>query len=163
MTTDSWCFEVLTPQTHHQTRQLILAGLEEHWGELDPSLNPELDDMLAAYSSGYTVTVTGANQPQAGVIGTGTVLPRGNADAEIVRMSVATEMRRSGLGRAIVAHLEAWARATGVQRVVLETTSAWTEVVAFYLSCGYTITHTEQSDFGEDTWFEKRLQVLEQT
>lgn len=42
MTTDPWHLEPLAHHTHDQTRQLILDGLEEHWGELDPTLKRPL-------------------------------------------------------------------------------------------------------------------------
>ncbi|MCP4415536.1 MAG: hypothetical protein GY805_02870, partial [Chloroflexi bacterium] len=37
------------PQDQSATKQLILAGLVEHWGELDPSLNPDLNDIARSY------------------------------------------------------------------------------------------------------------------
>lgn len=49
----------------------------------------------------------------------------------------------------------------GVSVVVLETTSTWTEVIDFYLRCGFEITHVAGGDFGSDTWFERRLLVSE--
>ncbi len=30
-------------------QSLILAGLAEHWGEIDPTLNPDLNDIGAYY------------------------------------------------------------------------------------------------------------------
>ncbi len=33
-------------------KKLILAGLAEHWGELDLSKNPDLDDITSTYASG---------------------------------------------------------------------------------------------------------------
>ncbi len=37
--------------------------------------------------------------------------------------------------------------------VVLETSTAWTEAVAFYLAAGFTHTHDEDGTFGSDSWF----------
>jgi GNAT superfamily N-acetyltransferase len=147
-------FEELGPHNQHEARGLILAGLAEHWGSVDPTLNPELDDMVQSYGHGRTVVVRGAAGT---VVGTATILPRPGNRAEILRMSVATEVRRQGLGRRMVTELLATARQWGADCVVLETTSAWSEVVQFYLSCGFAITHTEAGDFGDDTWFEHHI------
>ena len=69
-------------------------------------------------------------------------------------MSVAAAHRRRGIGRLIVAELVATARRWGVERVVLETTSTWTDAVDLYRSCGFVVTHVD----GDDTWF--ALEVL---
>jgi len=71
----------------------------------------------------------------------------------VVRMSVARARRGQGLGRRILACLEEHARAAGADRLVLETTETWTEVVRFYLTCGYHITHTQDGD----VYFEKEI------
>lgn len=68
-----------------------------------------------------------------------------------------SDHRRTGLGRHILAHLHDVALAAGAERIILETSTAWTEAVDFYLSCGYAITHTEDGEFDPGTWFEKRL------
>lgn len=144
-----WGFEELTPENHAAIRRLILEGLAEHWGPLDESLNPDLDDLFASYPNGRTVVA----RRGLGIIGTGTLVPRSTTTAEIVRMSVARAERRNGIGRAIVDELLDTARRWRVAAVILETSTVWPEVVAFYCSCGFSITHTELGDFGENTWF----------
>jgi len=37
------------PEDQDAVKSLILAGLKEHWGTLDPSLNPDLDDIATSY------------------------------------------------------------------------------------------------------------------
>ena len=85
---------------------MILGGLAEHWGRVDESLNRDLDDMLSTFAAGRTLVVRDGSR----VVGTGTVMPRGVAIAEIVRMSVAPAHRRDGVGRQIVNELIATAR-----------------------------------------------------
>lgn len=50
-------------------QSLILAGLAEHWGEIDPTLNPDLND-ISAYlhhiSRPYPVRATPFAQPLCG-------------------------------------------------------------------------------------------------
>ena len=72
-------------------------------------------------------------------------------------MSVASAHRRSGVGRLLVDELVAVAQRWGVERVVLETTASWTEVVHFYERNGFTLTHFADGDFGRDAWFELGL------
>lgn len=136
-----------------QVRRLILGGLGEHWGGIDEALNPDLDDIATAYANGRTIVVEVDEQ----VIGTGTVVRRSNATVEIVRMSVAPRHRRRAVGRMIVAELISTAKAWSMERVILETSSAWTDVVAFYRACGFEITGERDGDFGPDTWLETKL------
>lgn len=90
-------------------------------------------------------------------------MPRGGDLAQIVRMSVERTSRQRGLGRQIVEELVTTAAEWGVSAVVLETTSAWLDVVRFYQACGFVITHVEDGgDFGSNTWFERRLDCAEQ-
>lgn len=137
---------------------MILAGLAEHWGVIDETLNPELGDMIASFRAGRTVLI---RDDAGAVIGTGTLMPHAEGVAEILRMSVANGARRRGVGRRIVDELLATAAEWGVEVVVLETTSSWGEVIEFYLRCGFTITHVDDGVFGRDTWFEKRLALPE--
>ena len=134
-------------------RSLILEGLEEHWGSVDPTLNSDLDDLATAYAAGRVLVASDG----AGVVGTGTVIRRDDATAEIVRMSVARAYRRTGLGRRLIEDLVATARSWVMSRVVLETSAHWTDALEFYVRCGFTQTHFESGAFGRDAWFEMQL------
>lgn len=134
-------------------RALILEGLAEHWGSVDEALNPDLDDIDASYGHGRTLVIRRSGS----IVATGTLVRRDATTAEIVRMSVASHVRRSGLGRRIVDELLATAREWGVAIVVLETSAHWSDVVDFYLSCGFTVTHQSSGPFGQDTWFRREV------
>lgn len=142
--------ENLTAATQSEVRALILEGLAEHWGDLDESLNADLNDMLSTYAAGRTLVVRNA---EGTIVGTGTIRPVPDERAEIVRMSVGRDARRLGVGAMIVEELVATARTWNCVAVVLETTTAWTEVVAFYESCGFVVTGTVGGGIGSDTWF----------
>lgn len=144
----------LSPADAAEVRALVLAGLEEHWGTVDASLNPDLDDLPAAHPGSRTVV---ACDPSGRIVGTGTVIPRDATTAEIVRMSTSTVHRGQGVGRLVLAELVATARSWGASRVVLETTATWTATVAFYERNGFRITHHDDGPFGRDAWFEHRL------
>lgn len=139
----------LPPEDQPTVRALILQGLSDHWGEVDESLNPDLDDLLGAYASGRTIV----GRVDGTIVATGTIVPRSERVAEILRMSVDRNLRGAGLGRQILEALIDIARTWNVEQVILETTSSWHEVVSFYLQCGFTVTHEADGPFGSDTWF----------
>ena len=110
-----------------QARQLILAGLQEKWGDLDPSRNPDLDDIVASYSNGvFLVAILGSE-----IIGTGGLVPEAESTARIVRMWVAESYRGGGLGTEILEQLLKAATTQRYWRVVVETTASWEDAVEF--------------------------------
>lgn len=133
-------------------QQLILDGLRDRWGSLDPTMNPDLDDIGSSYGHGRTVTIWDGDE----LVGTGTIIPVGANEAEIKRMSVRADRRGAGLGRLLVAELLHTARSWGVAMVRLETSTAWTEAVQLYLRCGFEITHTTTEGPDPDTHFARR-------
>jgi len=140
-------FRILTisafhPEDQDEVKNLVLAGLVEHWGWLDSTKNPDLDDIATQYASGVFFVARQAGQ----LVGTGALIPRQDGVAEIVRMSVAKDVRRQGIGKKILSELVNHARQAGFKRLILETTTTWQEVVEFYLKCGFRITHRQDGD-----------------
>jgi GNAT superfamily N-acetyltransferase len=127
------------PTDQDAARGLILAGLGERWGWIDPTRNPDLDDIAAAYGHGWFVValVDGA------LVGTGALIPEAAGVGRIVRMSVRQALRGQGIGRRILAELAAIARRAGYHTLVLETTSSWTDAVRFYARNGFTVTQVD--------------------
>jgi GNAT superfamily N-acetyltransferase len=137
------------PADQREVKALILAGLVDHWGFLDPSKNPDLDDIPSCYAgASFLVARLGER-----IVGCGALVSRGEGIAEIVRMSVAKDLRGEGIGTQVLTALLEQARRQGVSRVVLETTAAWSEVVNFYLKNGFKITHYRD----EDVFFERKV------
>jgi GNAT superfamily N-acetyltransferase len=134
--------EPLTPADQPAARALILAGLEEHWGWLDLSLNPDLDDILTSYAPGVFI-VAKLNDD---LIGTGALVPAGQGIGRIVRMSVDRSHRRSGVGTRLLRALLGEARTLGYTKIVLETTETWNDAIGFYLRNGFRITHRADGD-----------------
>jgi len=130
------------PNDQAAVKDLILAGLAEHWGTLDPSKNPDLDDIAITYNGAVFMVARYQDQ----IIGTGALVPRQDGTAEIVRMSVAADWRRQGIGRRILQALVDRARLAGFRRIILETTETWQEVIAFYLSFGFRIIRYKDGD-----------------
>ncbi len=125
------------PENQIEVKRLILAGLTEHWGQLDPTKNPDLNDIGATYAHATFLVAWWHGT----IVGTGALLPRSAQIAEIVRMSVAAHMRRHGIGRRMLQHLVAHAKAQGYRQIILETTATWHDVIAFYQEQGFQITH----------------------
>lgn len=132
-------------------KKLILAGLVEHWGFLDPTKNPDLEDIQRSYA-GCTILVACVGRSLAG---TGILIPRRADTGEIVRMSVAREFRRCGIGTRILNALLQEARKRGLNKIVLETTATWQDVIEFYLSNGFRITHFH----ADDVYFMKEIEA----
>jgi GNAT superfamily N-acetyltransferase len=143
---DELRFALFQPSDQEEVKALILAGLVDHWGVLDASKNPDLNDIASTYAGAYFLVA----RLEGRVVGTGALVPRGAGEAEIVRMSVARDLRRCGVGRALLARLIEQAGRLGVRRIFLETTDTWSEVIAFYQSNGFNITHYQ----GGDVYFE---------
>jgi GNAT superfamily N-acetyltransferase len=130
------------PADQAAVKDLVLAGLVEHWGTLDPAKNPDLDDITASYAGAIFLVARHAGQ----ILSTGALVPRQDGNAEVVRMSVAAGWRRQGIGRLILQELVSRARQARFQRVILETTATWHEVIAFYQRFGFHITHYQAGD-----------------
>lgn len=131
-----------TAQDQIPVRALILAGLEEHWGQLDPRFNQDLEDIAKNYAAGHFL-VAWAGQER---VGCGALLPEGPGVGRIVRMSVASSWRRQGIAARILEALLAEARRRGWRRIVLETTETWADAVGFYQRQGFITTHFADGD-----------------
>lgn len=125
------------PKDQIAAQTLILAGLEEHWGTLDPDKNPDLDDIARAYGHDRFLVAECDGE----IVGTGALLLDDGGYGRIVRMSVDQEKRRQGIASAILNELCRLARQSGCLWLTLETTATWTDAIQFYLSTGFTITH----------------------
>ena len=130
------------PENQAEVKNLILAGLAEHWGTIDPSKNPDLNDICSTYANAIFLVAWLQDR----IIGTGALVPKSNNTAEVVRMSVAANMRRQGIASQILQRLCDHARSRGYQRLVLETTETWHEVIEFYKRFGFQITHSLNGD-----------------
>lgn len=125
-----------------KVKELILDGLAEHWGFIDPARNPDLNDIAASYADAIFLIAWRHER----IVGAGALVPKSPEVAEIVRMSVAKDMRRKGIGRLILQKLCEQGKAGGYSRLILETTGAWQDVIDFYLNFGFEITHYRDGD-----------------
>lgn len=118
-------------------RDLVLAGLGEHFGCVKPELNPDLDDLWHSFPArGGRFFVAEA---EGQIVGCAGLLPEGPETWRIVRVSVAPAYRRTGLGRRLTYHLIAVARDLGAYDLLVETNEDWQAALALYQGCGFAI------------------------
>jgi ribosomal protein S18 acetylase RimI-like enzyme len=130
------------PENQAKVKQLVLAGLAEHWGKNDFSRNPDLNDIATSYSAAAFLEA----RTQGRIVGCGALVSRSEKTAEIVRISVAAEMRRQGIARRTLDHLIEIARNKGYSQIILETTATWAGVIELYLHFGFHISHYQNGD-----------------
>ena len=114
-------------------RALILQGLGEHFGQIDETLNPDLNDIATSYATGVFLVACDGDE----IVGSGALTPREDAVAILSRMSTAATHRRRGVGRAVLTRLVEAARERGCSRVVLGTNADWADAIAFYVAFGF--------------------------
>jgi GNAT superfamily N-acetyltransferase len=133
-----------TPADQDAVKALVLSGLADHWGELDPTLNPDLNDISGWYGpkGGYTVVL----EIDGEIAGTGTIFERDGQTAELVRMSVSAAHRGQGIGSRLVEALAEEARRRGYGAVECETTDTWADAIALYRKCGFAIVERHSGD-----------------
>ena len=123
-----------TPTDQDAARALILDGLREHWGTLNPTLNPDLDDITANYvAAGHIFLVAESGQR---LIGAG-ALKLENDCGQIVRVSVSPDWRRRGVGQSLVTALLEAAQTRGLIRVWMETNDDWNDAIDLYRRYGF--------------------------
>ncbi len=133
----SQSFEIrpFLPADQSNARALILTGLGEHFGEIDYSMNPDLDDIQTHYvvPGGHFLVVDRDGH----LVGTGALIFESPGVGRLVRMSVDRQQRGQGIGRALVEQLLAEARRRGYRQVVCETNHDWEDAIALYRRCGF--------------------------
>ena len=140
--------------------QAYLAELSHRFEEgFDPARGISADDDEVSPPAGLFLLATLHAEP----VGCGVLKFRQDAPAHIKRMWVAPSARGLGLGRRLLAELEAQAAAHGVRTVQLETHRALSEAFSLYRTAGY----REVAPFNDEPyahhWFEKTIATLPAT
>lgn len=118
-----------------QARRLILEGLGEHFGYIDESLNPDLDDILQNYVIPHHVFVVACIGQE--LVGTGALISHSEGISEMVRISTRKDYRRRGIGQSIVTYLVDFARRRGDRRIIVKTGVSWNEAINLYKRLGF--------------------------
>lgn len=90
-------------------------------------------------------------------VGCGGVRVLDGGAAEIKRMWVAESVRGLGIGRRLLAELEAWAAAAGASAVRLDTNRLLVEAITMYRSAGFREVEAFNEEPFAHLWFEKEL------
>jgi ribosomal protein S18 acetylase RimI-like enzyme len=136
-------------------------ALARYFGELEQrfvggfNTNDALAEAASSFNSPSGLFVVAALGDD--VVGCGAVQWIDGVTAEIKRMWVDPGRRGIGLGKRLLAHLEAAAQSSGRSRVVLDTNETLAEAIAMYRALGYgTIERYNDNPYAHH-WFEKTL------
>jgi GNAT superfamily N-acetyltransferase len=124
------CIRSFEVGDQEQARWLILEGLGEHFGYIDETLNPDLDDILHTYLRAGHVFVVAYKGRE--LVGTGALLSHGAGISELVRISTRKDYRRRGIGQTIVTYLVNVARLRGDRRIIVKTNAFWHDAINLY-------------------------------
>lgn len=123
------------PSDQISVRRLVLQGLGEHFGFIDETMNPDLEDIRRTYlDAGGTFFVAEEGNE---IIGTGCLLQESETEGRIVRMSTAASRRREGIASQIFEGIVREARRRGLRSIVIATEPEWEDAVGFYRSRGF--------------------------
>jgi ribosomal protein S18 acetylase RimI-like enzyme len=136
--------------------QAYIAELSYRFEEgFDPARGISATDDEVSLPAGLFVVATLYAEP----VGCGVLKFHPDAYAHLKRMWVAREVRGLGLGRRLVAELEAQATAHGVRTLRLETHRALTEAIGLYRTAGYREVPAFNDEPYAHYWFEKTLEA----
>jgi DNA-binding MarR family transcriptional regulator/GNAT superfamily N-acetyltransferase len=141
------------PHAQHCVREYV-AELDRRFAAgFDPARSISADAEELRPPAGLVLIASLLSEP----IGCGALKFHSDEPTEIKRLWVAESARGLGVGRRLLAELEARAARSSSQTVRLETNQTLTEGIAMYRSAGY----AEVAPFNDEPyahyWFEKRL------
>lgn len=116
-------------------KSVILEGLGNHFGYIDETLNPDLDDIWQHYIVKGDIFVVAECEGE--LVGTGGLIREIGGNGRLVRMSVRQLHQRKGIGQSIVCHLIEKAQEQGYRHLLVETNFDWNDAIGLYLSCGF--------------------------
>lgn len=134
--------EVAKPDAFVAVRALIVENLTKRWQRYEPSFNPDLEHFHEFFGSSLVIVARVSER----IVGCGVLVRESETIGRIVRMSVASELQRRGVGTMILRALLEHASMAGYKEIVLETTAAWESAVAFYQRRGFLPTKMQDGD-----------------
>ena len=128
-------FRAFAPTDQVGVHRLILEGLGDHFAEVDPTLNTDLDNIIASYiDKGHCFVIAEIERQ---IVAAGALIDLGDGLGRLARVSVARNHRHQGVGRAMVNHLVNLAREKHYRQVLVETNLDWHAAIALYQRCGF--------------------------
>ena len=131
--------KTIHPHDRREMNHVMLAKLEEHWECVDSSITPDLNNI----SEGYAQAIFIIGEQEERIVGTGVLVPRSTDTAEIVQMSVSSDMCWSSVSTIILHKLCEESIQHGFSRIMLETRTIWNDMIAFFEHFGFQLTREE--------------------
>jgi DNA-binding MarR family transcriptional regulator/GNAT superfamily N-acetyltransferase len=141
------------PHAKHCLREYVAELDRRFAGGFDPARSISADVPQLRPPAGLLLVASLQSEP----IGCGALKFHEGEATEIKRMWVARSARGLGVGRRLLAELEAHAARSSSPLVRLETNATLTEAIALYRSSGYAEVAPFNDEPYADHWFEKRL------
>jgi DNA-binding MarR family transcriptional regulator/GNAT superfamily N-acetyltransferase len=141
------------PSARHCLRAYFTELGQRFDGGFDPARSIPADEDELTRPAGLLLVATLHDEP----VGCAALKFHGKTPAEVKRMWVAPSVRGLGLGRRLLAELEAQATAHRVRTLRLETNGALTEAIALYRAAGYREVPAFNDEPYAHHWFEKAL------
>jgi ribosomal protein S18 acetylase RimI-like enzyme len=134
--------------------ELVMTVLAEHGFRSSIGGTREDLETLERYrreGAGFWVAELGGT-----IVGTVAIRPKDGRACELKRLYVSATARGHGVGRALYAHAEAFARAAGYDRIWLDSSRRFRSARKLYEGHGFVLLE-ERDDEWEDNVYEKRL------
>jgi DNA-binding MarR family transcriptional regulator/GNAT superfamily N-acetyltransferase len=141
------------PHARHCLRAYFAELAERFAGGFDPARSIPADNDELTPPRGVLLVATLHGEP----VGCAALKLHDDAPTEVKRMWVAPDVRGLGLGRRLLAELEAWAIGRGARTLRLETNGALTEAIGLYRAAGYREVPAFNDEPYAHHWFEKVL------
>ena len=142
-----------TPAEWAAYYHLRYAVLRQPWQQPPGSERVPADDAVGTI---HALLLAAGNDGAPVALAVGMLQPTDHGQGQIRFMAVAPEAAGQGLGRRVVAYLEAQARAVGIREIVLHSREA---AVGFYEKLGYAVVGPSHLLFGEIQHFLMRKQL----
>lgn len=125
-----------SPNDQDRAKDLILDGLAEHFIVIDPTLNPDLNNIEESYLRQGSLFLVAELDDD--LVGTGALVAETEDTGRILRVAVASSHRRMGIGRLLTKHLIKAANRFQFSQIVVETNDDWYDAIHLYQECGFT-------------------------
>ena len=142
---------------HPDARQCFRAYFDELDRRAESGFDPRVSSLAEAHELTPPAGCVLIAYLRAELVGCGAVKHHPSAISELKRLWVSPSARGLGLGRRLLAELEALAADSGARVARLDTHSALVEAISLYRSAGYREIPAFNDEPFADHWFEKRL------
>jgi N-acetylglutamate synthase-like GNAT family acetyltransferase len=115
-------------------RRVVLEGLRDHFGGIDETLNPDLDDIEQSFLAGGHAFLVAEDAGE--IIGTVGLVTEVQG-ARMVRLSVLKDHRRKGVASQLLQECIRITTERELREIVAWTEPQWTDAVAFYARSGF--------------------------